>query len=277
MRTGRGPILSFLAFILLLALFLYPRASELRRAAVDRRTTEPVRREILSRLGEGPPPPPPTAPATELAPRVPPERIPQRIPQREATLLLETAAAFYFAGDFRGSLDFLEEAALLPGAQAEDLFRCVQLADWMKEYWLAASIGDAFLQASGPPPTIDRLTLLAQVYADAGEVAKAVALWAKVYRTSQDDVLRRRAAKAVSDLDPSPRAILLYRDYLALHPGDQEMRERLARLYQAKGDLGAFVGELEILLLEDPSRDDWRSEIISVLTVRRDYDRPGRT
>jgi tetratricopeptide (TPR) repeat protein len=268
MKKDRGPILSFLVFIIFLALFLYPRASELRRAAVDRRTTEPGRREILSQLGEMPPPPPPAAVSEG-----PPPALPEAGPHREAILLLQSAAAFYFMGDFRDSLDFLEEAALHPGAQADDLFRCVQLADWMKEYWLAASIGDAFLQASRPSPPIDQLTLLAQVYADAGEVAKAVALWATVYRTSPDDVLRRKAAKAASDLDPSAQAISLYRDYLTSHPGDLEMRERLARLYQANRDLGAFVRELEFLLLENEARDDWRSEIIAVLSVRRDYER----
>jgi hypothetical protein len=142
----------------------------------------------------------------------------------------------------------------------------------MKEYGMAAWFADALLAASPVPPAVDRLKFMAQVYADGGKLAKSVDMWVSVYWTSPDEADKPVALSAVTALEPTRRAIDLYRDYLLRHPDDQEGRVRLAKLYQARGEVEAFARELETLPAGDPVREDGRSQLLALYIARRDFD-----
>jgi tetratricopeptide (TPR) repeat protein len=281
MTRARGPVLSFFLLLLSVAVFLTLRG--MREARI------PPQGAASSRL---PPPAPgpdggPSLPV-HPAPSFPPPLAPSPVPspptaehdgspgEREAEVdfagWLLRAETLFAERRIGNSLDEVDRIARHPRASPETLFRTIQLSFWMKAYVQAAALADLYRGRFELPKETAGVELMAQAYADAHQYRRSVDLWAYLYRTRPAEELQRRALSAAAALEPEGRAIELHRNYLERFPEDAGLRERLMRLYQAKGDLVRYAAELETILKQVPDRRDLRSELVALYTAEASYE-----
>ncbi|MBI2932285.1 MAG: hypothetical protein HYY16_11590 [Planctomycetes bacterium] len=158
-------------------------------------------------------------------------------------------------------------------ATAADTFRAAQFALWLQDLPGAARLCDALRVRFGIPGERGTMRGMAQIYADHKEFAKAAEIWASIYDGLPDGEERRQALTSLAALEPGTRAIERHRDYLTRHDDDLEVRERLARLYQANQQLQPYIAELEQLLERMPESDALERELVWACAAGRDYER----
>jgi tetratricopeptide (TPR) repeat protein len=113
---------------------------------------------------------------------------------------------------------------------------------------------DAIKKSIELDPSKTRVYILAgQIYWSLGDTAGAEDLFKKAVDLSPDEAEPlMNLAMAVTPKDPK-RAIKLYQNYLTRHPGEYDIRERVAQLQQSVGDIDEAEKSWEKVLEWDPS------------------------
>lgn len=268
MYSRRSHSLPFLLILLGLTFFLYPRERQLKDLVRDPRTSAGGRREITAWLG-GKEPLPPTL-AESSIPRL---QTAASVRKPTGTSALERAMRAYLDGNFQAAARSLDSLVARPDLPANALYRAIQIAFWMGDSGRALRFTTTFLERHGLPEDRSRMRFLARVCADYGSRTRAADLWEHLYRSSGDPADKREALDAVTDLDPSARAIALHQDYLDRFGDDPRLRERLARLYQFNRKVKEYVEQLELVLAKQPLRHELRKELLRATAALGLHDR----
>jgi outer membrane protein assembly factor BamD (BamD/ComL family) len=169
------------------------------------------------------------------------------------------------AGHFLRIKDAAPSSAIRPAAEYDAAAALMQLEDWTA----AATVLDEFRSAF-PGHELEREATkqLAFVYREGGRLGLAAGEYERVAAESEDPELRREALLAAGDLHEqasnTDSALAVYERYVAEFPQPVEVavetRNKIAGMYEAKGDQARHRAELEAIVAADAAAGAERTD-----------------
>jgi len=153
-------------------------------------------------------------------------------------------------GNLEGAEESLKKAAELAPQSGYIHAAAAEIAFRLGHYPLAAEYIKKALELD--PEQSKNFVLAGQIYWAQGDNKSAEEMLHKAVTLSPDDAEPLiYLAMAVTPRDPQ-QAIKLYEDYLTRHPGETELRDRVAQLYQSVGEMDKAKASWEKVLEWDP-------------------------